>query len=83
VQHFRDEGYEPEGHTLFNYAAVQVWAQAVDKAGTIETDKVIAALRSNEFATVLGPISFDAKGDVEQPAFDWYVWKEDGYEPLR
>jgi branched-chain amino acid transport system substrate-binding protein len=83
VKRFREEGYEPEGYTLFNYAAVQVWAQAVEKAGTVVSDKVIAALRSNEFATVLGPISFDAKGDVEQTTFDWYVWKEAVYEPLK
>jgi branched-chain amino acid transport system substrate-binding protein len=83
VKRFREEGYEPEGVTLFNYAAVQVWAQAVDKAGTVESDKVIGVLHSNKFATVLGSISFDAKGDVEQPAFDWYIWKEAGYEPLK
>jgi branched-chain amino acid transport system substrate-binding protein len=83
VKRFREEGYEPEGYTLFNYAAVQVWAQAVEKAGTVVSDKVIAALHGNEFATVLGPISFDAKGDVEQPGFDWYEWKEAVYEPLK
>jgi branched-chain amino acid transport system substrate-binding protein len=83
VKRFREEGYEPEGYTLFNYAAVQVWAQAVEKAGTVVSDKVIAALHGNEFATVLGPISFDAKGDVEQTTFDWYVWKEAVYEPLK
>ncbi len=32
VDAFRARGYEPEGYTLHAYAAVQVWAQAVEKA---------------------------------------------------
>ena len=44
---------------------------------------MIAALHRNKFATVLGPISFDAKGDVEQRTFEWYVWREGGYEGLQ
>jgi branched-chain amino acid transport system substrate-binding protein len=83
TEHFRAEGFEPEGYTLFSYAAVQVWAQAVEMAGTVDTAKVIEVLRGNELSTVLGPLSFDAKGDVRQPAFDWYVWKKAGYEPLK
>ena len=83
VKSFREEGHEPEGYTLSSYATVQVWAQAVEKAGTVGSDEVIAVLHSNEFATVLGQINFDAKGDVEQPGFDWYVWKEADYKPLK
>jgi branched-chain amino acid transport system substrate-binding protein len=82
TEHFREEGFEPEGYTLFSYAAVQVWAQAVEMAGTVDTAKLIEVLRGNEFATVLGPLSFDGKGDVRQPAFDWYVWKDAGYTPV-
>ena len=29
-------GYEPAGYTLYAYAVVQVWAQAVEKAGTFD-----------------------------------------------
>jgi branched-chain amino acid transport system substrate-binding protein len=82
TERFREEGFEPEGYTLFAYAAVQVWSRAVEKAGTVDTAKVIEALRGNELATVIGPVSFDAKGDVRQQTFDWYVWKETAYEPL-
>ena len=31
VAKFRAEGYEPEGYTLYAYAVIQVWAQAVEK----------------------------------------------------
>ena len=36
VEKFRDQGFEPEGFALYSYAAVEVWAQAVEKAGTFE-----------------------------------------------
>ncbi len=32
VERFRAENFEPTGYTLHSYAAVQVWAQAVEKA---------------------------------------------------
>jgi branched-chain amino acid transport system substrate-binding protein len=83
IDRFHKSGFDPEGQTLYSYAAVQVWSQAVEKAGGTAADKVIAALHSNKFATVLGSISFDAKGDVEQPRFEWYVWRTDSYEALQ
>jgi branched-chain amino acid transport system substrate-binding protein len=79
VAKFRAEGYEPEGFTLYGYAVVQVWAQAVEKAGS---DRVVDALRSNEFDTVLGRLGFDDKGDVTGiNSFVWYVWSDSGYHP--
>jgi branched-chain amino acid transport system substrate-binding protein len=65
------------------YAAIQVWAQAVEQAATFETEAVAAALRSHEFDTVLGRIGFDAKGDVTgYDTFTWYVWKDGEYQPV-
>src|SRR5918911_1175447 len=32
VEEFRKKGIEPDGYTLYSYAAVQTWAQAVEKA---------------------------------------------------
>jgi branched-chain amino acid transport system substrate-binding protein len=65
------------------YAAVQTWAQAVEKAGTFETKAVANALRSHEFDTVLGRIGFDDKGDVTgYDPFVWYVWKDGKYAPV-
>jgi branched-chain amino acid transport system substrate-binding protein len=83
VERFRASGFEPRGYTLYAYAAVQVWAQAAEKAGSLELEAVIAALRENQFDTVLGPIDFDDKGDlvVQNPVL--YVWHADGtYAPL-
>jgi branched-chain amino acid transport system substrate-binding protein len=82
VRNFRAAHYEPEGGTLHTYASIQVWAQAVEKAGTVEPDAVVAALRKHEFDTVLGRIGFDDNGDVTgSPTYIWYVWKDGQYVP--
>lgn len=81
VTSFRDEEfYEPEGYTLYSYAAVQAWAQAVEAAGSTATADVIAALRSGTFDTVIGDIGFDEKGDVTGvEGFVMYVWGQSQY----
>jgi branched-chain amino acid transport system substrate-binding protein len=84
VARFRAQGYDPPGFTLYAYAAVEVWAQAVAAAGALELDAVTAVLHSRQFDTVLGRIGFDAKGDVTgfEP-WQWFVWQADGtYVPL-
>lgn len=79
VAAFRAENYEPEAYTLYTYAAIQAWAQAAEKAGTTEAAKVQAVLKSERFATVLGPIGFDAKGDMDAPGYVFYAWKDGKY----
>ncbi len=82
VKAFRDKGIEPEGYVLYTYAAVQVFAQAAEKAGSTDLDKVIKAMNSGEFDTVLGPLSFDDKGDVTLPGYVFYEWKNGSYDYL-
>jgi ABC-type branched-subunit amino acid transport system substrate-binding protein len=62
VKRFRASGYKPEGITLYAYGAVQAWAQAAEKAGSLEAQAMIASLREHKFDTVLGSIDFDDKG---------------------
>jgi branched-chain amino acid transport system substrate-binding protein len=83
VEQFRASGFEPAGHTLYAYGAVQVWAQAAEAAGSLELEPMIAALRRHQFDTVLGPIDFDDKGDLRLQTPVMYVWHADGtYTPL-
>ncbi len=82
VARFRAENFEPAGYTLLSYAAVQVWAQAVEKAGSLELREVIAALRSHEFDTVIGRIDFDDKGDLTDQSWVWYIFRGGEYVPL-
>lgn len=82
VKAFRDKGIEPEGYVLYTYAAVQVFAQAAEAAGSTDLDKVIKAMNSGTFDTVLGPLSFDDKGDVTLPGYVFYEWKDGKYDYL-
>ena len=74
--------YEPEGYTLYTYGAIQAWVQAVEKARSTDTNKVIGALRSTKFDTVLGKIGFDKKGNVTAPGYVFYKWRNGTYDYL-
>jgi branched-chain amino acid transport system substrate-binding protein len=64
------------------YAAVQVWAQAAERAGSLELAAVAETLRRGRFDTVLGQVAFDDKGDLEAAAWQWKVWDNADYVPL-
>lgn len=70
----------PAGYVLYSYAAVQVWAEAAQKAGTTDPTKVAAELKSGgPWTSVLGPISFDSKGDVQDALYVMYKWHDGSY----
>jgi branched-chain amino acid transport system substrate-binding protein len=76
VKKFRDAKYNPEGYTLFSYAAVKVWADAANKAKSTDAAAVAAALRGGKFDSAVGVLEFDQKGDIKNPVYDIYVWKD-------
>ncbi|MEW6640126.1 MAG: branched-chain amino acid ABC transporter substrate-binding protein [Pseudomonadota bacterium] len=75
VEKFKAKGIDPEGYTLYTYAAIQVWSQAAAKAGTTDPKKVAEAIKGGSWDTVIGTLSFDAKGDIK--AIDYVVYKFD------
>ncbi len=82
VARFEKQGSEPEGYTLYTYGAFQAWAAAAKAAGTTDSAKVEAALHGGRLDTVLGPVSFDAKGDVQAPGYVVYEWRNGSYAML-
>ena len=78
VKKFKDKGIDPEGYVLYTYAAFQIWAQAANKAGTIDPQKVATAMRAGTWDTVLGPIAFDKKGDITGSGWAVYRWDKEG-----
>ena len=71
---------DPSGYVLYSYATVQSWAEAAEKAGTTDPTKVAAELKSGgPWNTVLGPLSFDSKGDVVNAAYAVYKWHDGNY----
>ena len=79
VDAFRAGGYEPEGYTLYSYAAIQAWAQAVTRAVSTDLDKVVKQLHAGQFDTVIGGFGFTPKGDVTSPAYVVYQWHNGSY----
>ncbi len=79
VQRFLDQGYDPEGYTLYTYAAIQIFDQAAEKAGSTALDKLLPVLHSTEFDTVIGKIKFDQKGDVLGSNYVVYIWTDGKY----
>ena len=52
--------------------------QAATKAGTTDPQKVAAAMHAGTWDTVLGPISFDKKGDITAIGWAVYRWDKNG-----
>jgi branched-chain amino acid transport system substrate-binding protein len=82
VKAFRAKGVEPEGYVLYTYATFQVFKQAAEKAKSLESDKLIAAMNGTEFDTAIGKFSFDKKGDPNLPPYVIYDWKDGNYNQM-
>jgi branched-chain amino acid transport system substrate-binding protein len=82
LSRFAAQGKAPEGYVLYTYAAVEAWAEAVKRAGALDAENVASILHGQSFETAIGKITFDAKGDVDLPAFEIYRWSKGDYAPL-
>ena len=82
VKKFRDAGYNPEGYTLSSYAAVKTWADAANKAKSTDAAAVAKALREGTYDSAVGVLAFDQKGDIKNPVYDIYVWKNGKSSPI-
>jgi branched-chain amino acid transport system substrate-binding protein len=83
VKKFKDQGYSAEGYTLYTYGAIQIFVEAVRRAGGVDMAKIRTILGKEKFETVLGNIGFDAKGDVSAPGYVFYEWKGGTYDYAR
>ena len=77
---FKAHAIDPEVFTLYAYAAVEVLAEAAKAAGRFNSVAMAKAIHSGRpFQTVLGTLTYDAKGDVTPPDYAIYVWQR-GFE---
>lgn len=79
---FQERGLGTRTGGIGAYATVQVWAQAVERAGTSELGAVATMLRRGYFESILGPVAFDHKGDLEDAGWQWKVWRNGTHVPL-
>ena len=83
VAAFKAKGFDPEGYTLYTYAAIQIWADAAKKANSLEGKKVADVLHGGQvWKSVIGDITFDKKGDITTADYVFYVWKNGNYSEM-
>ena len=83
VARFRARNVDPEGYVLYTYAAIQIFAAAATRATRVDARALASLLKSGgPWQTVLGPISFDAKGDVTVPDYVFYIWRNGSYAEI-
>lgn len=75
-------GQSTEGYALYTYAAVQIFAQAAEAAGSVDIEAVNEMMKGMTFDTVLGELSFDENGDVTLPGYVFYEWADGTYEQI-
>jgi branched-chain amino acid transport system substrate-binding protein len=65
----------PDLVALNSYAAVQVWAEAVRRAGGGDPKKVVGALRAGRFESAVGSVAFDQRGDRRDICYSLLTWQ--------
>ncbi len=78
VEAFKKKNIDPEGYTLYTYAAFQIWKAAATKANSTDGKKVAAAMKGGTWDTVLGKIAFTPKGDITVIDYVVYKWDAKG-----
>lgn len=75
---FRARKQDPSASFIMtSYASMQVLADAINRAGTVDPVKVAEFMRNNSFQTVLGDVRFTPAGDNAAARFDIFVWHKD------
>ena len=82
VPRFKAKNINPEGYTLYAYASFQVLQQAAAKAKSVKPADVAKTIHGGTFDTVIGKISFDAKGDLTRPDYAIYKFTKGGWEEI-
>lgn len=81
VKKFAEKNIDPEGFTLYGYAAVQVIKAGIEAAGKIDPQTVAEKLHSGmSIDTVIGPLSYTEKGDITRLDFVLYELKNGKFE---
>ena len=82
VKELRARGLRSTGYVIYAYAAVDIWADAVQWASSTEYNKVADAIMGTDRVTVIGRIRFDENGDLKDPPLEWFVWRMGKYIPV-
>lgn len=72
---------DPDTYSINGYVAMQVLAAAARKANSLQGDDIAQTMRENEIETLLGPLRFDANGDLIDPQI--WIYRVEGNEFLQ
>jgi branched-chain amino acid transport system substrate-binding protein len=61
------EARNPDTYSINGYLAMSVLAEAVKQAGVLDEPQVVDSLRGLTYNSLIGPIRYDANGDVLEP----------------
>lgn len=80
VAELKAKNLDPSGYVLYSYATIQVWAEAAKRIKSTKPALVAKELKLHSpWPTVLGPLSFDSKGDVVNAAYAIYKFHDGNY----
>ncbi|MFV0422749.1 branched-chain amino acid ABC transporter substrate-binding protein [Oleidesulfovibrio sp.] len=83
AHHKAEFGTDPGAFYKEAYAAATALLNAVEKAGSTDSDKIKEALRNNYAETPIGSIKFDSIGDAEGIGFSMYQVQNGQYVELQ
>jgi len=81
-KHQKKYSEDPGTFCMQGYACIQALAKAAEKAGSLDYDKMRAALLSQKVDTPLGKIGFDKRGDVVGVGFSAYKVIDGKYKQI-
>jgi branched-chain amino acid transport system substrate-binding protein len=83
LQRWQSDDLPADGFTLYAYAALQALVAAADATGTMDGARLAEWLRGgSRIGTAVGQVSFDARGDLTNPAVAWLKWADGRYVPV-
>lgn len=77
IKALKDQNIPPETFAIHGYAAVQVLAYGIEKAGSASDPEAVAkAIKTGEpIKTTLGDITYGDRGDITSKVFSMYKWQ--------
>jgi branched-chain amino acid transport system substrate-binding protein len=68
--------------SVYAYILLQIYSEAVEKAGSTDKAAVIKTLKSATLPTILGPVSFAPAGDMNGLDFEYQQWQQGHWLPF-
>lgn len=82
-QQLQEQDIDPTSpYTFTSYTALYLLAEGIKVASSTNVDDVASALRSQQYATPIGTVAYDNKGDVKDFRFSIFRWNSTGENKL-